>query len=85
MMLKQKECMKMCVIIDHKLCWKPHINNIKTYMSRIIEILFKTKDMLNQSSLYIMYCSLTVPYNTCCVEVCGNTYKTNTNPMFHVR
>uniref|UniRef100_A0A0E9TS32 Uncharacterized protein n=1 Tax=Anguilla anguilla TaxID=7936 RepID=A0A0E9TS32_ANGAN len=52
-------------------------------MSKTIAILYKTKDILNQKSLYILYCSPIVPYITYCVEVWGNTYKTSTYPIFH--
>lgn len=69
------------VIIDNKLCWKPHITYIKAKMSKSIAILYKVKDLLNQKSLYTLYCSVVVPYITYCVEVWGNTYKTNTNPI----
>ena len=63
------------VIIDDKLCLKPHINNVKTKMSKTIAILYKTKDILNYNSLYIglLYCSFIVPYITYCVEAWGNT------------
>ena len=70
------------VIIDDKLCWKPHINNVKTEMSKTIAILYKTKDVLNKMSLYTLYCSLLLPYMTYCVEIWGSTYKTNTHPIF---
>ncbi len=44
-------------------------------------ILYKVKDILNQSSLYTMCCSFFIPYVIYCVEVWGNTSKTNTNPI----
>ncbi len=61
------------VIIDDKLCWKPHINNVKTKMSKIIAIFYKAKKVLNKQSLYTPYCSLLLPYITYCVEIWGNT------------
>ena len=45
------------VIINHKVYWKPHIINVKTKKSKTIAILYKTKDILNQKSLYVLYCS----------------------------
>ena len=51
-------------------------------MSKIIAILNKTKYILCQKSLYLLYCSLIVPYITYCVEVWGNAYITNTTPIF---
>ncbi len=70
------------IIIDNKLCWKPHINYIKTKISKSIAVLYKVKDFLNQASLYTLYCSFILPYISYCVEVWGNTYKTNTKPIF---
>jgi hypothetical protein len=69
-------------IIDNKLNWKPQINNIKSKISKTIAILYKIKNILNQNSLYILYCSLILPYITYCVEVWGNAYKTNINQIF---
>ncbi len=73
------------VIIDDKLCWKPHINNVKTKMSKTMAILYETKDFLNKKSLYTLYCSLLLPSMTYCVEIWGNAYKTNTEPIFRLQ
>lgn len=70
------------VIIDHKLCWKLHINNVKTKIPKSIAILHRFKHILTQKSLHIWYNCLIVPYNTYCVEIWGNTYKTNINPVY---
>ena len=70
------------VIIDDKLCWKSHINNVKLKMSKTIAILYKTKYLFCQKAQYLLYCSLIVPHITYCVEVWGNAYKSNTNPIF---
>ncbi len=70
------------VIIDNKLSWKPHIHYIKTKISKSTAILNKAKDLLNQASLYTLYCSFILPYMCYCVEVWGNTYKTNIDPIF---
>ncbi len=55
------------VIIYHKLCWKSHINHVKTKMSKSIAILNRTKHILNEKTLYILYCALIVPYIIYCV------------------
>ena len=34
------------VIIDYKLCWKPHIKQVKRKVSMSTAILYKTKDVL---------------------------------------
>ena len=69
------------VIRDNNLNWKPHISYTKNKISKSIAILYKVKDFLNEKSLYTLYCSLVLPYITYCVEVWGNTYKTNTNQI----
>lgn len=77
-----KELKFLGVIIDEKLCWKPHIHYIKAKISKSIAILYKINYLLNQQTLYTLYCSFILPYITYCLEVWGNTYKTNTEPIF---
>ena len=38
--------------------------------------------LLNRSALFILYCSLFLPYLTYCAEIWGNTYKSNTQCIF---
>ncbi len=64
------------VIIDDKICWKPHIKHVKSKLSRSISVLAKAKHVLDQKSLYILYNSLILPYLEYCIEAWGNTYKT---------
>ena len=65
------------VILDHKICWKPHIEYVKAKVARSIGVLGKARHILNERALYILYCSLILPYLNYCIEVWGNTYKTN--------
>lgn len=69
------------VLLNHKICWKPHINYIKTKIARSTAVLGKTKHILDNKSLYILYCSLVLPYLNYCVEIWGNTYKSNLKPL----
>ena len=73
------------VIIDSKLSWKSHIQYITAKIAKSIAILHKVKHLINQSSLYTLYCSFILPYITYCVEVWGNTYKTNTETGFKLQ
>lgn len=68
--------------IDDKLNWKVHINILKTKISKRIAILCKIKTSVNKNTLYILYNSLILPYLSYCVEIWGNTYKTNIQPIF---
>uniref|UniRef100_A0A8C6MEW6 Reverse transcriptase domain-containing protein n=1 Tax=Nothobranchius furzeri TaxID=105023 RepID=A0A8C6MEW6_NOTFU len=70
------------VLLDHKLTWKSHIKYIKQKISKSIGILNKVKGFLEISTLQTLYYSFILPYLTYCIEVWGNTYKTNTNPLF---
>ncbi len=56
---------------------------IKTKMSKSIAILNRTKHILNEKNVYILYCK--VPYIIYCVEVWGRTYKTNLNPIYRLQ
>lgn len=63
------------VILDHKICWKPQINNVRTKLAKSIAVSGKTRHILDHKSLHILYSSLVSPYLNYCVEVWGNTYK----------
>ncbi len=69
------------VILDHRICWKSHIEYIRSKLPRNIAIMGKSKFILDQKSSYILYCSLVLPYLNYCVEVWGNTYKSNLQPL----
>ena len=69
------------VIIDHKLSWKMHIKHVQSKISKSIAILYKMRDLLNYHALYIVYCSIVVPYLTYCLEIWGNAYQTYTHPI----
>lgn len=73
------------MIIDHKLSWKPHIECIRSKLAKSVGILYKIRDLLNEKCLYILYFSLVVPHMTYCVEVWGNTYKTNIDPIIKLQ
>ena len=65
------------VIVDDKLCWREHIHYVKTKLSKNIAILYKVKYKLSCEVLRSLYCTLILPYLTYCVEIWGNTYKSN--------
>ncbi len=69
------------VILNHKICWKPHVRYIRAKLAKCSAILWKTKHILGYKSLHTLYCSLFLPYLTYCVEVWGNTYKTTLQPI----
>ena len=69
------------VVIDDKICWKPHIKHIQTKLSRSISVLCKAKHFLNNKSLHIRYNSLILPYLYYCSEIWVNTYKSSLQPL----
>ena len=70
------------VIIDNNFSWKHHINYIRSKMAKSIGVIGKIRYFLNYSSLYTLYCTLLTPYLTYCVEVWGNTYRSNLQPIY---
>ena len=69
------------VIIDEDLNWKEHILYVKSKISKNIFILYRARKLFNDKITRILYCSLILPYFTYCVEIWGNTYKTNLNTI----
>ena len=70
------------VIIDEKFTWKDHISFVRSKLSKTVGILYRIRHLLNRSALFILYCSLFLPYLTYCAEIWGNTYKSNTQCIF---
>ena len=70
------------VLIDHKLNWKDHINLVKNKLAKSIAIIYKASQVVDKSALITLYYSLFLPYMNYCVEVWGNTYKSNVQPIF---
>ena len=52
------------VIIDEKLTWKDHISLVRSKLSKTVGILYRIIHLLNRSALFILYCSLCLPYLT---------------------
>ena len=75
------------VILDHKLCWKPHVDYVRAKMAKSISIIRRVRYVLNPTSLHTLYCAmillvlLILPYLYYCSEVWGNTYKTTIKPL----
>ena len=69
------------IVLDDKLTWKNHINHIYAKISKVIGILYKTKQMLSSKSLLILYVSLIKPYFSYGITIWGNTFKTYTSKL----
>ena len=81
--IKEVTCSKFLgVLIDKKLTWKEHISNLCNKLSKSIAIIHKVSNLLSSNALYTLYYSLFLPYLNYCLEVWGNTYKSNLMPIF---
>ena len=64
------------IIVDSKLSWKLHIDNICKTISRNIGIINRLKFHIPVSSLLMLYSSLILPYLNYGILAWGNTYQT---------
>ena len=64
------------------LTWKDHISLVRSTLAKTVGILYRVRHLLNRSALFILYCSLFLPYLTYCAEIWGNTYKSNNQCIF---
>ena len=63
------------VLIDENLTWIEHITEIEKKVSKSIGILYRARDILTSNDLYLLYCSLVLPYLQYCVIIWGHNYK----------
>ena len=64
------------VVVDSKLSWKLHVENICKTISRNVGIINRLKSHLPQRSLLMLYSSLILPYLNYGLLLWGNTYQT---------
>ena len=65
------------ICIDDELNWKHHINTVRSKLSKVAEIIYRANCIINQDGIYMLYCSLFLPYINYCSEIWGNAYATN--------
>ena len=65
------------IFIDDKLNWKHHINTVRSKLSKVAAIIYRASCLINKDGIYMLYCSLFLPYINYCSEIWGNTYATN--------
>ena len=70
------------ILIDDKLNLKEHIGMIKCKLSNTSAVIYRAKNLLDNNSLFILYCSLFLRYISYRCEVWGNTYKTYINGVY---
>ena len=67
----------LCVAIDDRLNWKPHIQSVKSKLSSILYIMNKASKLITTAGMYTFSCSLFQPYTSYGNEIWGNNYASN--------
>ena len=70
------------VIIDNKLRWKTHIQDIKCKVSKITGIVYRIRNLCDEPCLKRIYLTLAYPYLLYCSSVWGGAYKTYIDDLF---
>ena len=69
------------VIVDNKLCWDAHINQISQKISKSVSILKMLKHTFPTSALKTLYHSLIYPYFNYCNLIWGGAANTHLEPL----
>ena len=75
----------LCVMLDSKQTWNYHIQLIIRTFSRSMVIIYRVKDVLNKKALYILCCSLILPYFNYACEILNNTYTSRLQPLVNLQ
>ena len=65
------------VIIDNKLKWKDHIDNISNKIAKGIGVIIKARKVFDKTTFFSIYNSLILPYIGYCIHIWGNAYQTH--------
>ena len=65
------------IIMDEQINWKPHIQFVKSKLSRTFSVIHRASKLINFEGLLTLYYSLFMPYLCYCCEIWGNTYESN--------
>ena len=69
-------------MIGHKLNWEYRVSMVTSKASNCVTIMNRARHVLGNSSLFILYCKLYIPYMSNLCEVWNNTYKTTVHSVF---
>ena len=73
------------VLIHSKLSCSDHVSYIRHKMSKNLSVMHRVKWLLNKSAIYMIYCTLVLPYISYCCDIWGNTYKTRIQPLYIIQ
>lgn len=71
----------MGVIVDNKVNFRSHINDVKLKVSKLTGIIFKVRDFLTIDSLRLIHFSLIYPYYFYGAAIWGGGYETDLNSL----
>ena len=82
LLLEQKQHSKFLgVIVDNNLTWNDHLRHITTNIAKGVGIINKLKFILPQSTLFLLYNAIVLPYITYCNIVWANCGITKLTPI----
>lgn len=70
------------VLIDSKLLWRQHIQEITSKVSRLTGILYKIRNSITSDCLKLVYMSLAYPHFLYCSAIWGGAYNTYCSTLF---
>ena len=73
------------VITDSNLNWQHHISHIKSKISKVIGILYRTRQKISTKLLISLYNALILPHLTYCITIWGKTFKKYTNEIILIQ
>ena len=75
----------MCVLLDNKLSWKPHVQRVKTQLSRACGILSKLKHYTTLPVLKVVCNSLIHPYLNYSILIWGRASNAIVQPLIKLQ
>jgi hypothetical protein len=73
------------VILDCRLVWDKHVTYIRSKISKSIGILYRTRKILNQSTLVTLYYSFVYPYLVYGIELWGSSSQYNMTTLLKLQ
>ena len=69
------------VLLDHKLTFKSHINNLSEKINKYVGIFYHIRHMLPSKCRQVLYYSFVFSYLYYCTEIYGNIQRTSLKPL----
>jgi hypothetical protein len=65
------------ILVDDKVSWKPHIQNVQSKLSRTLAGMYHARPFVSDSTMTTIYNALFLPHLSYCAEIWGNTYNSS--------